>query len=274
MSLILQEGQLIKEFLMEHQKEIEKNLLAEAGSVREKIEEIQLIGNINLIDNAHKLIGYVVEQQTEDLVKFAEQEGVVWAKHAMTLMLKLDWVHAIRRTLWSFLSKYDQVENSTDFQKDFYILEKTINEQIDKFLNVFFISYSTYKDKLLEAERKLVENLSVQIIPISANTAIFPLIGTIDPYRSEAIRDKVLAEVGKGGIHTLIIDLSGVADMEGEVTHQLLKVIDGISLMGCKAVITGTRAEIASKMVNEGLSFRDKAKVRGNLEQAIKDVLN
>ncbi|WP_408009801.1 STAS domain-containing protein [Pseudalkalibacillus sp. A8] len=272
MSLILQEGNQIKEFFNQHQKEIEENLLAEAGNVRDKIEEIQIIGNINLIENAHKLIGYVVERQIEDLEKFAEKEGIVWAKYSMTLMFKLDWVQAIRRTLWSFLYRYDQKQNKSDSREEFYALEKKINEQIDKFLNVFFLSYSRYKDRLLEAERELVENLSVQIIPISTTTAIFPLIGTIDAYRSETIEDKVLAEVGRGRIQTLIIDLSGVADMEGDVTHHLLKVIDGISLMGCNAVITGTRADIASKMVKEGLSFRDKAEVKANLQQAITDV--
>ncbi len=272
MSLVLQEGQQIKEFFNQHQTEIEENLLAEAVNVKEKIEEIQMIGNINLIENAHRLIGYVVEQNTEDLEKFAEQEGIVWARYSMTLTFKLDWVHAIRRTLWSFLYRYDQTQNKSDCKEEFYALEKTINEQIDKFLNVFFISYSMYKDKLLEAERKLVENLSVQIIPISSTTAIFPLIGTIDSYRSETIEDKVLAQVGRGRIQTLIIDLSGVADMEGEVIHHLLKVIDGISLMGCEAIITGTRADIASKMVKEGLTFRDKAEVKANLQQAITDV--
>ncbi len=272
LSLVLQEGQQIKEFFHQHQKEIEENLLAEAENVRGKIQEIQMIGNINLVENAHKLIGYVVEQQTEDLEKFAEQEGIVWAKYSMTLMFKLDWIHAIRRTLWSFLYRYDRAQDKSDCIEEFYALEKTINEQIDKFLNVFFISYSTYKDKLLETERELVENLSVQIIPISSTTAIFPLIGTMDGYRSETIEDKVLAEVGKGRFQTLIIDLSGVVDMEGEVIHHLLKVINGISLMGCEAIITGTRADIASKMVKEGLSFKDKAKVKGNLQQAITEV--
>ncbi|WP_221567948.1 STAS domain-containing protein [Alkalihalobacillus sp. TS-13] len=269
MSLVLQEGEQITKFLEKHKEAIEENLLTEADNVRDKIEEIQMIGNINLLENAHRLIGYVVNQETEKLVAFAKQEGIVWAKYSMTLTFKLDWVHAIRRTLWSFLYQYDKSLNKSDCREEFYSTERTVNEHIDLFLNNFFISYSTFKDKLLEREKKLVENLSVQIIPINASTAIFPLIGAIDEFRSETIEDKVLEEVSRGRIETLIIDLSGVAQMESDVTHHLLKVIDGISLMGCKAIITGMRADIASKMVKEGLSFRDKAEVRGNLQQAI-----
>ncbi len=269
LSLVLQEGEQITKFLEKHKEAIEENLLTEADNVRDKIEEIQMIGNINLLENAHRLIGYVVNQETEKLVAFAKQEGIVWAKYSMTLTFKLDWVHAIRRTLWSFLYQYDKSLNKSDCREEFYSTERTVNEHIDLFLNNFFISYSTFKDKLLEREKKLVENLSVQIIPINASTAIFPLIGAIDEFRSETIEDKVLEEVSRGRIETLIIDLSGVAQMESDVTHHLLKVIDGISLMGCKAIITGMRADIASKMVKEGLSFRDKAEVRGNLQQAI-----
>ncbi|WP_396125372.1 STAS domain-containing protein [Bacillus sp. Marseille-Q3570] len=269
LSLVLQEGKEITEFLEKHKEEVEENLLTEADKVRDKIAEIQVIGNINLVENAHRLIGYVVNQETEELIAFAEQEGIVWAKYSMTLTFKLDWVHAIRRTLWSFLYQYDKSLNKSENREEFYSTERTVNEHIDLFLNNFFISYSTFKDKLLEREKSLVENLSVQIIPINISTAIFPLIGAIDDSRSETIEDKVLEEVSRGRIETLIIDLSGVAQMEADVTHHLLKVIDGISLMGCKAIITGMRAEIASKMVKEGLSFRDKAEVRGNLQQAI-----
>ncbi|WP_152623466.1 STAS domain-containing protein [Aneurinibacillus migulanus] len=273
MNLIFKEGQEIMEFLAQNRQIFEEQLLSEAKNVRDKIEQIQLTGNIDLLNNAHKVVLYVVGYQDEKLISFAKEEGIAWAKYSLTLALKLEWIHAIRRTLWNFLYQYDQLSNKPITYEDFYNLEKKINEQIDQFLNNFFISYSKYKDKLIEEQKKLVENLSVPIIPISPTICVLPLIGEIDCYRINMIEEKVLMEIGKLQIQTLIMDLSGISQMEAVIANHLLRIIDGISMMGSRAVITGLRPEVVKQMINEGISFTGVADLKSSLQQALKDYL-
>ncbi|WP_158736206.1 STAS domain-containing protein [Alteribacillus sp. YIM 98480] len=272
MNLAYQEGQDMKAFLTENKDQFEHELLQEAVNVREKIEEIQLIGNINLIDNAHKLVTYVVEQKEAELIEFSRQEGVAWARYKLTLTFKLEWVQAIRRTLWKFLQFYSHLkDNSSDDTDDFFVLEKKINDFIDKFLNSFFLSYSKYKDKLIESQSKLVENLSVPIIPVTSAMCVLPLIGTIDESRMKTIEEKVLMEIGEKRIQTLILDLSGIADMEEAVVDHLMKVIEGVSIMGSKPIITGVRPEVVRKMIDLGINLEKKAETKGSLQQALSD---
>jgi rsbT co-antagonist protein RsbR len=152
-------------------------------------------------------------------------------------------------------------------------LEKNINRQFDQFLNSFFIQYSRYKDELLDAQRKLLENLSVPIIPISRDISIIPLIGAIDSFRASTIEDKLITEIGNSHIHTLILDLSGAAVMEIEVIQHLIRVINGVSMMGCKTVITGLRPEIVKLVINSGVSFEHVAVLKGTLQVALSDYL-
>ncbi|WCK55106.1 STAS domain-containing protein [Aneurinibacillus sp. Ricciae_BoGa-3] len=273
MNLVFKEGQDVKEFLLENRESFEDKLLSEAENVRDKIEEIQLTGNIDLLSNAHKVVLYVVGYQEENLVAFAKQEGISWAKHSLTLALKLEWVHAIRRTLWNFLYRYDQLSHKSVSHDDFYSLEKKINEQIDQFLNNFFISYSKFKDELLDAQKRLVENLSVPIIPVSSRICVLPLIGDIDCYRIAMIEEKVLMEIAKSQIHILMMDLSGISEMAPAIANQLLRIIDGISMMGAEAVITGLRPEVVREMIREGISFTGTARLKGTLQQALNDYL-
>ncbi|MFT9848762.1 STAS domain-containing protein [Aneurinibacillus sp. REN35] len=273
MDLVFKEGQEMKEFLSQNKQIFEDMLLAEAVNVREKIKEIHLIGNINLLLNAHRLVLYVVENREQELIAFAKQEGILWAKYSLTLEFKLEWVQAIRRTLWNFLYHYDHIQGKHVTREEFYAMEKRINELVDQFLNNFFISYSAYKDKLIESQKKLVHNLSVPIIPISPSICILPLIGEIDAYRAKIIEEKVLMEIGNLHIQTLIMDLSGVLQMEMEVAHHLLRIFDGISMMGCSTIITGLRPEVVRKMINEGISFKDRAEMKGTLQQALKNYL-
>ncbi|MFY0783075.1 STAS domain-containing protein [Peribacillus simplex] len=272
MSFVYEEEKIM-EFLLQNKSEFEEYLLSEAVNVRDKIEEILLIGNVDLLNNAHKLIRYIVEQNEVDMIAFAEQEGVTWATHSLTLSFKLEWIQAIRRTLWTFLYKFESAKVVFSESKTFFELEKKVNEKVDVFLKSFFVSYSDYKDKLILAQQNLVENLSVPIIPITSTTCVLPLIGTIDDSRIRIIEEKVLLEIGKLRIHTLILDLSGIIEMEVEIINDLLKILDGTAMMGCKAVVTGLRPEVVTKMIRSGVQIESRAETKGTLQQALKDYL-
>ncbi|MDM5356453.1 STAS domain-containing protein [Peribacillus sp. ACCC06369] len=262
----------ILEFIQENKEDFEDSLLNEAFNVREKIEEILTVGNIDLINNAHILIQYIIEGKEQELQAFAKQEGIAWATHAIPLTFKLEWVQAIRRTLWKFLQEYNEVTNKV-LTEEFFSVEKQVNNQVDRFLNVFFITYSQYKDSLIMAQKELVENLSVPIIPITPTICILPLIGAVDLYRTNILEEKVLTEIGKLRIQILIMDLSGIMEMEVEVIDHLMKIIDGTSLMGCTTVITGLRAEVVRKMINVGMKLNEKAQTLGTLQQALNKYL-
>ncbi|CAK6477910.1 STAS domain-containing protein [Peribacillus castrilensis] len=273
MSFVYDEDKIM-EFLLQNKSEFEEYLLSAAVNVRDKIEEILLIGNVDLLNNAHKLVRYIVEQNETDLIAFAEQEGVTWATHSMTLSFKLEWIQALRRTLWTFLYKFEQEKKAfIEDSKVFFDLEKIVNEKVDEFLKSFFVSYSDYKDKLILAQQNLVENLSVPIIPITSTTCVLPLIGTIDYSRIQIIEEKVLMEIGKLRIQTLILDLSGIIEIEVEMITDLMKILDGTAMMGCKAVVTGLRPEVVTKMIRSGIQLDNKAETKGTLQQALKDYL-
>lgn len=268
----IQHSEEIKVFFNTYREAFEEKLLEEAVNVKDKIEEILRIGNIDLVTNAHAVVGYIIDGQEEELKLFAKQEGIAWATHSIALSFKLEWIQAIRRTLWTFLQQYnDATLNKSGF--DFFSMESDVNNRVDTFLNTFFISYSTYKDSLIMAHRELVENLSVPIIPINSSVSILPLIGAVDSFRTSILEEKVLTVVGDSHIDTLILDLSGIAEMEAEVIHRLMKIIDGTAMMGCKTVITGLRAEVVRKMIQLGLSFDPKTKTFGTLQQSLKTYL-
>ena len=272
MAEALQKSEEIKDFFHKYREAFEQELLDETVNVKDRIDEILNIGNIDLVSNAHKVVGYIIDGEEEELKLFAKHEGIAWATHSIELSFKLEWIQAIRRTLWTFLQQYnDATQNQAAF--DFFSMEKDINSRVDTFLNTFFISYSTYKDALIMSHRELVENLSVPIIPINSSVSILPLIGAVDSFRTSVLEEKVLTEVGASHIDTLILDLSGIADMEPEVIHHLMKLIDGTAMMGCKTVITGLRTEVVRKMIQLGLSFDPKTKTLGTLQQALQEYL-
>ncbi|MBM7693715.1 anti-anti-sigma regulatory factor [Peribacillus deserti] len=247
-------------------------MFSEAVNVSSKITDILNQGNIDLLKNARTLIYYVVDQKDEELVAFAKQEGIAWAEHALTLELKLEWVQAIRRTLWHFVGILDVEKNIMNDRTEFYEIEKTINDQIDKFLNNFFLNYTKYKDTIFLKQRDMVDHLSVPIIPVSENVSILPLIGTVDSYRIQIIVEKVLSNIADSRIHTLVMDLSGIALMDRDVINNLEKVLAGVKMLGCKTVLTGLRPDLVRKMVHAGVCVEENAETKGSLQETLKNI--
>ncbi|WP_374989604.1 STAS domain-containing protein (plasmid) [Priestia megaterium] len=273
MEIIYNQREKMTDFIRDNKQNFQDKLLSEAVNVATKITDILETGNIDLLKNAQKLALYVVEQKEEQLIAFAKQEGVAWAEYSLTLAFKLEWVQAIRRTLWHFLYQYDRINNHFNSREEFYDLEKSINDMIDQFLNTFLISYSKYKDELIASQRDLVEHLSVPVIPLSQSVAVLPLIGMVDIYRIQTIEEKVLIAISDLKIQTLIIDLSGMANMEMHVIDHFQKILTGISMMGSKAILTGLRADLVRTMIHSGISFEEKAEAKGTLQQTLKEYL-
>ncbi len=263
----------ISAFIVANRKNFQDKLLSEAVNVGSKIDDILKKGNIDLLKNAEKLVVYIAESHEKELEEFAKIEGVAWAEHSLTLAFKLEWVQAIRRTLWHFLYEYDKMHETQTDREEFYELEKRINDNVDRFLNNFFISYSDFKDQQLLSQRKLVEHLSVPIIPISSMIAVLPLIGTIDSYRIQTIEEKILMNIASLKIQTLIIDMSGVAEMEIDIIVHLQMLLGGINMMGCEAVMTGLRVDLVRKMIHSGVSFEKDALTKGTLQQTLREYL-
>jgi len=263
----------LKEYLMINKPNFEEYLLDQAVNVRDKINDILRVGDIDLINNAHHLIHFIIDGNKQNKLRaFAKQEGIAWATYSLTLSFKLEWIQAVRRTLWVFVQKYYHETTSLSIDS-FFVLEKQINNQIDLFLNEFFINYSTYKDALISSQRKVVETLSVPIIPITPTICILPLIGSVDTYRTSILEEKVLMEIGRLHIQTLIIDLSGISEMETEVIDPLMKTIYGISMMGCQTVITGLRPDVVKQLIRLGIKFDHDTKTYGTLQQALNQYL-
>ncbi|MFA8438523.1 hypothetical protein [Pueribacillus sp. YX66] len=67
------------DFFIENRLQFQDQLLEEVVNVTGKIDEIDRVGDIDLLSNAQRLVLLVVEDKLNELEEFAKQEGVAWA---------------------------------------------------------------------------------------------------------------------------------------------------------------------------------------------------
>jgi anti-anti-sigma factor len=260
-------GQSFKEFFLLNLDRFHELFASESKDILQLIEESTY--QMNMLEVYDKKAKLLVGDRQHELIMLAKDLGKIGAKNGFPLVIKLELSHTFRKLYWNFLHHYyKHVE--LDMEGFFQLGIKT-NFILDQYIFHYFSSYIEYKDELLRSHRETIDDLSVPIIPLSATKAVLPIVGTLDTYRAKKVQERTLNQIASLKIQKIIIDLSGVAFMDTAVVGHLFRIVEGIQLLGCKAIITGIRPEIANTMIELGIPFTEKVETKATLQQALEE---
>ncbi|WP_368505118.1 GAF domain-containing protein [Alkalihalophilus sp. As8PL] len=127
----------------------------------------------------------------------------------------------------------------------------------------------TYVIDLDDSYQQILK-LSAPIVPLLQGVAILPLIGEISEERGDYISTMIIKEAHKLQLNHLIIDLSGITNVEREFFY-LLNLVDAMKLLGIEALFTGMRPDLARKAIKDNQRL-DHVSFFGNLQQALSHV--
>lgn len=122
----------------------------------------------------------------------------------------------------------------------------------------------------LQAERLL--ELSTPLIPVSDKIMVMPLIGTIDQTRSDNIMTSLLRSLRSTRTEVVIIDVTGVPELDASNAGALLLAASAAKLLGTRVMLTGLRPEVARALVRLGLDLSGIA-TRRNLATAFTELV-
>jgi anti-anti-sigma factor len=267
LDLNYQKGQSFKDYILLNQLTFKEMITNEATNTFDFITDDA--EKESLLELVQKLVALLSESRRHELIALAKETGKSGAKSDFPVILILELIEGIRQIYWAFLYNYYKKEEIN--VDDTFKLERETNTVLDLFFSHYFSSYIEQKNELLDSHRELIDDLSVIVIPLSAKTSLLPVVGTMDTFRARKIQEKVLLEIANLRMSRIIIDLSGVAFMDTAVVGHMFRIIDGIRLMGCHAIITGIRPEIANTMIELGITLSNKVEIRSSLQQALEE---
>jgi rsbT co-antagonist protein RsbR len=97
--------------------------------------------------------------------------------------------------------------------------------------------------------------LSTPIIPLASDVIALPLIGHIDPQRATQLLETVLHGANSHRARIVIIDVTGVRQLDAYGAETLVRAAQGLRLLGATTVLTGLRPAIAQTLVQLGVDF-------------------
>ena len=115
------------------------------------------------------------------------------------------------------------------------------------------------RDAVVAAQRAALRERSTPLIPIDEHTLVLPLIGAIDPERGRQIVDTLAELRGHPHARLVLIDLTGVRDLDEPAARALLEAARVLRLRGARAMLTGIGCDVAWTLANLPLDLHGLA---------------
>jgi rsbT co-antagonist protein RsbR len=106
--------------------------------------------------------------------------------------------------------------------------------------------------EMMRAQEDALLSLSTPMVPIDDDLVAMPLIGTLDLRRLDRVQQALLEGVTRTRARTVILDVTGVPEMDAQTAEALIRTARAVSLLGAEAILTGIRPEVASMLVQFG----------------------
>ncbi|WP_437630496.1 PAS domain S-box protein [Sorangium sp. So ce854] len=120
---------------------------------------------------------------------------------------------------------------------------------------------TSYKEVLGELERTLarlrdsMQAMSTPLIPITDRIVVMPLIGQMDSERIAQVMSVALDGVQSTQVHTVILDVTGLKEIDTRVASALVDTARALQLLGARTILTGIRPAVAQTLVGLGLDL-------------------
>lgn len=111
------------------------------------------------------------------------------------------------------------------------------------------------REQILDGQKARLAELSAPLLPITADVLVMPIIGSVDAERANAIMDTALQGVQRHSARAMILDVTGMRQIDTQALSALLLVANALRLLGTRPLLTGVRPEVAQTIIGLGASL-------------------
>ncbi|WHY71387.1 STAS domain-containing protein [Fictibacillus enclensis] len=221
----------------------------------------------------NQIISGIFVSDNVNFSAWSEQVAVKRANRNIPLHETLENFKNYRVVFWEWIMKFVRENEDSISLEVLGEWSRKVNSCFDHVIELFTIYFQQVSDARLQSQQQMIMELSAPIIPVYSKIGVLPLVGEIDTYRAQMIKESSLDKSTELKLEHLIIDLSGVPIMDTMVANELFQVVRALALLGIQTTVTGIRPEIAQTAVQLGIDFSNIS-TYAHLSQALPVIVN
>jgi rsbT co-antagonist protein RsbR len=159
------------------------------------------------------------------------------------------------------------------YHKDFSLLNRVLDAYepaANRIANMVAVSFVQERERVIREQQDAIRELSTPVLQVRERLLILPIIGILDEQRARQLTEQLLKGIRKHRAKVVVIDITGVPDVDEGVANSLVQTVDASRLMGASVIITGLSSEIAETLVTVGVDL-SKMDTVGDLQEGIEE---
>ncbi len=137
-------------------------------------------------------------------------------------------------------------------------------------LSIVALAFIEEREKVVREQQVAIRELSTPVLQVRDRLLILPIVGIIDSVRARQITEQLLRSVRNARAKVVVIDLTGVPNVDSRVAGHLVQTVDAARLLGATVIVSGIAPEIAQTLVTIGVDLT-KMKTVGDLQGGIEE---
>lgn len=160
------------------------------------------------------------------------------------------------------------------YHDDFPLLNRVLDAYepaANRIANTVAVSFVEERERIIREQQDSIRELSTPVLQVRERLLILPIIGVLDDQRATQLTDQLLQGIRAHRAKVVVIDITGVADIDTSVANHLVKTVDASRLMGASVIITGLSSRIAQTLVTIGVDLSQMDTIgdlQGGIEEA------
>ena len=159
------------------------------------------------------------------------------------------------------------------YRDDFDLLDRVLDAYepaANRIANTVAVSFVEERERVIRQQQDALRELSTPVLQVRERLLILPIIGVLDTQRAQQLTEQLLRGIRTHRAKVVVIDITGVPDVNETVADHLVRAVDASRLMGAGVIITGLSSDIAQTLVAIGVDL-DKMNTVGDLQGGIEE---
>ena len=159
------------------------------------------------------------------------------------------------------------------YEEDFDLLNEVLDvyePAANRIAKTVGVSFVQERERVIRQQQDAIRELSTPVLQVRDRLVILPIIGVLDTQRARQLTEHLLQGIRNHRAKVVVIDITGVPDIDSHVANHLVQTVEASRLMGASVIITGLAPEIAQTLVTIGVDL-SKMNAVGDLQGGIEE---
>jgi rsbT co-antagonist protein RsbR len=159
------------------------------------------------------------------------------------------------------------------YQGNFELLNRVLDAYepaANRIANTVAVSFVQERERVIRQQQEAIRELSTPVLQVRDRLVILPIVGVLDSQRARQLTEHLLQGIRAHRAKVVVIDITGVPDIDSHVANYLVQTVEAARLMGAGVIITGLSPDIAQTLATIGVDL-SKMNAVGDLQGGIEE---